>query len=36
MDELGRKYVETRDKKFVAGLYELAHELEKLERESSD
>jgi hypothetical protein len=29
MDELARKYVETRDKKIVEELYELARELEK-------
>jgi hypothetical protein len=29
MDELARKYVETRDKKIVEELYELTRELEK-------
>lgn len=36
MDELARKYVETRNKKIVDELYELARELEKLEKQSSD
>ena len=32
MDELARKYVETRDKKIIEELYELALELRKLEK----
>jgi FKBP-type peptidyl-prolyl cis-trans isomerase (trigger factor) len=32
MDELARKYVETRNKKIVDELYELARELEKLKK----
>ena len=32
MDELARKYVETHDQKIVEALYELARELEKLEK----
>jgi hypothetical protein len=33
MDELAREYVQTRDKKIIDELYELARELEKLEKE---
>jgi hypothetical protein len=36
MDELARKYVETRDKKIVEKLYELAQELGRMLKESSD
>jgi hypothetical protein len=36
MDELARKYVETRDKKIVEELYKLALELGKMLKESSD
>jgi hypothetical protein len=36
MDELARKYVETHDKKIVEELYELACELGKMLKESSD
>jgi hypothetical protein len=32
MDELARKYVETHDRKIVDELYELARELEKMEK----
>ena len=32
MDELARKYIETRDKKIIEELYELALELRKLEK----
>jgi hypothetical protein len=32
MDELARKYVETHDQKIVDQLYELARELEKIEK----
>jgi hypothetical protein len=32
MDELARRYLETHDKKIVQELYELARELEKLEK----
>jgi hypothetical protein len=33
MDELARKYVETRDKEIVEELYRLARELVKMEKE---
>jgi hypothetical protein len=33
MDELAHKYVETRDKKIAEHLYELAQQLEKMEKE---
>jgi hypothetical protein len=36
MDELARKYVETRDKKIIEELYALARELAKMEKDSSD
>jgi hypothetical protein len=36
MGELARKYVETRDKKLIEELYELACEFEKMEKESLD
>jgi hypothetical protein len=36
MDEHARKYVETQDQKIIEELYELARELEKLEKISSD
>jgi hypothetical protein len=37
MDELARKYVETHDRKIVDELYELARELEEMEKlESSE
>jgi hypothetical protein len=36
MGELARKYVETRDKKLIEELYELAREFEKMEKESLD
>lgn len=32
MDDLARKYVETRDRELVEKLYELARELDKLEK----
>jgi hypothetical protein len=32
MDELARKYVETHDKEIIEELYELARELEKMEK----
>ena len=32
MDELARQYVETHDKKIIEELYELARELEKMEK----
>jgi hypothetical protein len=32
MDELARKYVETHDRKIVDELYELARELEKMDK----
>ena len=32
MDELARKYVETHDKKIIKELYDLALELEKIEK----
>jgi hypothetical protein len=32
MDELARKYIETRDKEIPQELYRLARELEKLEK----
>jgi hypothetical protein len=32
MDELARKYVEIRDQKIIEELYELARELEKIEK----
>jgi hypothetical protein len=32
MDDLARKYVETRDRELVQKLYELARELDKLEK----
>ena len=32
MDELARKYVETRDKKIIDELYELVHALEKIKK----
>jgi hypothetical protein len=32
MDELARKYVETHDRKIIGQLYELARELEKMEK----
>jgi predicted transcriptional regulator len=32
MDELARKYVETRDRKIIDALYELGRELEKIEK----
>jgi hypothetical protein len=32
MDELARKYVETHDKKIIEELYQLALELEKIEK----
>jgi hypothetical protein len=32
MDELARKYVETHDRTIIEELYELARELEKLEK----
>jgi hypothetical protein len=32
MDELAREYIETHDKKIVEELYELARELERLEK----
>jgi hypothetical protein len=32
MDELARKYIETHDPEIVKELYELARELEKLEK----
>ena len=32
MDELARKYVETRDKEIPQELYQLARELEKIEK----
>ena len=35
MDELARKYVETREQKIIEQLYELRVELNKLEKESS-
>jgi ribosomal protein L29 len=35
MDELARKYVETRDQKIIEQLYKLRVELNKLEKESS-
>jgi hypothetical protein len=35
MDELARKYVETRNKKIIEELYELAGELGKMLKESS-
>jgi len=34
MDELGRKLVETHEKKIIKELYELASELEKMKKES--
>ena len=34
MDELGRRLAETHDKKIIEELYELALELEKLERKT--
>jgi hypothetical protein len=33
MDELARKYVEPHDKKIIEELYELARELEKMDKE---
>jgi hypothetical protein len=36
MDELAREYVETRDPKIIEELYELALELRKMLKESSD
>jgi hypothetical protein len=33
MDELARKYIETHDKKIIEELYELARELEKIDKE---
>ena len=36
MDELGRRLAETHDKKIIKELYELARELEKLEKESKE
>jgi hypothetical protein len=36
MDELAREYVETRDPKIIEELYELALELGKMLKESSD
>jgi hypothetical protein len=35
MDELAHKYVETRDKKIAEHLYELAQQLEKMEKEGT-
>jgi ribosomal protein L29 len=35
MDELARKYVETREQKIIEQLYKLRVELNKLEKESS-
>ena len=32
MDELARKYVETHDQKIIHVLYELAREIEKMEK----
>ena len=32
MDELGRKYVESHDKKIIEELYELARDVRKLEK----
>jgi hypothetical protein len=32
MDELARQYVETHDKEIIEELYELARELEKMEK----
>ena len=32
MDELARKYVDTRDKKIIHQLYELNREVEKIEK----
>ena len=36
MDELARKYVETRDHEIIEELYKLRLELNRLEKESSD
>jgi hypothetical protein len=36
MDVLARQFVATRDREIREELYRLAHELEKLEKESSD
>jgi histone H3/H4 len=36
IDELARKYVETHDKEIIEELYELACELGKMLKESSD
>jgi hypothetical protein len=36
MDDLAHKYVETQDQRIIEELYELARELEKLEKISSD
>jgi hypothetical protein len=36
MDELARKYIETRDHEIIEELYKLRLELKRLEKESSD